>query len=83
MDKGGIQTSKRHKFLDAEFERGETVYLKTDIEQLPRIVVGYLIMQGVEYGLICGEVVTYHNAFEISREVNISLIFEDDDEEDI
>lgn len=54
------------------FEEGEVVYLKTDPEQLPRIVFGYNIISGViRYGLVMGSTeASYYLDVEISREEN-------------
>lgn len=59
-------------FIDNMFELGETVYLKTDDEQKPRIVVRfYVTSNGITYGLACGTEETNHFYNEISIEKNI------------
>jgi hypothetical protein len=57
-----------------EFELKEIVYLKTDLDQKPRIVLSYIIDDGtVMYKLAQGTNNEYHYAFEISREKDIVL----------
>ncbi len=73
-------------FLELSHKRGDIVYLKTDTEQNPYIVIGYLIEDGIKYILSqCGEV-SYHWDFEINKELDESLMREweelDDDDED-
>lgn len=51
---------------------GEVVYLKTDKEQLQRIVTGINIRQtGVSYGLTNGAYESWHYDFEINTEKDI------------
>lgn len=62
--------------FEIQLEIGEVVYLKTDREQLPRFVVGYIIrpQESIVYDLQSGgESVTSHYAFEISKEINVLL----------
>lgn len=48
---------------------GETVYLITDKDQLPRLVRDiWLKPQGIIYELVCGKDSSWHGDFEISRE---------------
>lgn len=55
--------------IDNEFSIGETVYLRTDAEQEPRIVTKLLVSPlGVTYCLSLGERDTCHYAVEITRE---------------
>ena len=55
--------------LDNEFDIAETVYLKTDGDQLPRIVTSIGIRpSGILYELSCGCSSSSHYDFEISRE---------------
>ena len=59
---------------EAEFEFGELVYLKTDIDQHQRIVTGHSVRGNtVRYELSCGTQETYHLKIEISREKNVLL----------
>lgn len=58
--------------FDVAFAIGDVVYLKTDVEQLSRIVVGYSIRSNeVMYDLQHGaDSVTSHYSFEISEQVD-------------
>ncbi len=58
--------------IDNKFEYGQTVYLKTDKDQLPRIVTAiHLRGQNITYALSQGTGETIHHDIEISEEVNI------------
>lgn len=60
--------------IDNKFDFGETVYLKTDREQLPRIVFCMKVYKNeIIYELACGASVSAHYEFEISKEVNVLL----------
>lgn len=50
-------------------EHGDTVYLKTDPDQLPRIVSCIRVYMNGElmYDLICGTISSVHYDFEISK----------------
>ncbi len=52
------------------FNIGDIVYLKTDIEQLPRMVYCMGVYCNAEclYDLICGTTTSAHYSFEISTE---------------
>jgi hypothetical protein len=53
--------------IDAEFDFGDIVYLKTDPDQLQRIVTGFTVRKhGVIYELSLANEVTHHYDFEIS-----------------
>lgn len=53
----------------------EIVYLKTDPEQLPRMVTCIeLRKNSVSYQLSCGTQVSYHYDFEISKEKDVKLM---------
>lgn len=58
-----------------KYELKQTVYLKTDGEQLARIVTGIHIRPNncMLYSLSCGTSETNHYDFEISEEKNILL----------
>lgn len=59
------------KLLDNKFEIGDTVYLKTDADQSPRIVFCFNVYQKeILYDLACGEKTSKHYDFEISKEKN-------------
>lgn len=61
--------------IDNKYEIGEIVYLKTDQEQMRRIVVGLKIMPDniLGYGLACGVDVSYHYDFELTAEEDIAI----------
>ncbi len=87
-DAGGQFNSFCH-FIEVKFNLAETVYLRTDQLQAPRLVVGILTtLQGHQYQLAEGVNVSLHYDFEISRDINLDLIYEDeelfdeDDDED-
>ena len=51
------------------FKHGECVYLRTDVDQLRRIVVGYMIRTNhIMYELAHNVDVSYHSESEISRD---------------
>lgn len=58
--------------IDNEYNHGDIVYIKTDRDQLPRIVYCIKVYKNeITYSLSCGTVVSEHYPFELSREVNI------------
>ena len=61
--------------IDNKYEFEEIVYLKTDQEQMPRIVVSVEVYKGGEllYKLACGTATSSHYEFEMSREKNVLL----------
>lgn len=60
--------------LDNKFELGQTVYLITDKDQLPRIVTSMQIRPNcISYELSCGSAASWHYDFEISIETNVLL----------
>lgn len=57
-----------------KFKLGETVYLITDNDQLPRLVTGYVVRPNlISYYLSCGTVETSHYDFEISHDKNYNI----------
>lgn len=57
--------------IDNKYEHGETVYLKTDKDQTPRIVFCIKCFKNETlYELACGERASTHYEFEISKEIN-------------
>lgn len=61
--------------IGVEYEIGDTVYLKTDTYQVPRIVVQYMYdNDSVLYVLMAETVKSTHYSIEISVEKNIMLI---------
>jgi hypothetical protein len=60
--------------IEAEYNFGDIVYLKTDSEQKPRIVFAIKVYKtDVLYELACGTTTSMHYDFEISKEVNVLL----------
>ncbi len=56
------------------FDFGDVVYLKTDKEQLPRIVCALKILPNdILYELACGITVSAHYEFELSKEANVLM----------
>jgi hypothetical protein len=57
-------------FIENTFEIGQTVYLKTDPDQLERFVTGLFVRPGnrLMYELACAEDTSQHYDFEISAE---------------
>lgn len=55
--------------IDSEFNLNQTVYLKTDEDQSPRLITGITLRQfGIVYELSCGVMSTWHYPFEISED---------------
>lgn len=62
------------KVIDNLFELGDVVYLKTDREQMPRIVFCIRVYQKEYiYELATGTTTSCHYDFELSREVNVLM----------
>lgn len=60
--------------VDNKFDFGQIVYLKTDKEQLPRMVVRFTISkESILYILAQGTGETTHYDIEISEEINVVL----------
>ncbi len=58
-----------------KYNIGDTVYLSTDKEQNPRIVIAIIVYMSGEllYKLICGTIESNHYDIEISIEKNILI----------
>jgi len=70
-------------FVELKFNAKESVYLRTDVEQLPRMVTGVLMRpSGILYELAQGDTLSYHQDFEISREENLDIALQPLDEDD-
>jgi hypothetical protein len=56
--------------IKPKFRRGQTVYIKTDPEQYPRMVTAYVLRQGtvIQYEVTLCSDVTYHSHYELSTE---------------
>ena len=60
--------------MKANYNIGDYVYLKTDIDQYQRLVTGYTVrMYGTIYILSLGSEETSHHELEISDEIDILL----------
>lgn len=60
--------------IESACNLGDIVYLKTDKEQLPRIITGIIIRpSGCGYYLSCGVGESLHYDFEFSYEENVIL----------
>lgn len=61
--------------IENKYEIGDTVYLKTDADQLSRIIVGIKIFKQGEimYELVSGTIQSSHYDFEISAEKTLQL----------
>lgn len=59
--------------IDNRHEIGDTVFLKTDPEQLSRIVISFKVFSEGEllYELVQGTTTSFHFGFEITTERNI------------
>lgn len=60
--------------LNVEFEQGEIVYLRTDQEQLPRLIMGYRLQNNSRtllYDVMCGTLQSCHYECELTREKNL------------
>lgn len=63
--------------LPIEFEFGEEVYLKTDAEQIKRIVTGIMVKpKDILYQLVCADYPDemFHYDFEMTKEKDISFL---------
>lgn len=60
--------------IEVEFEVGTIVYLVTDIEQLPRIVVEQIVGDNyLAYVVMQGTIRSSHSDFELSRKRDVIL----------
>lgn len=60
--------------IDTKFKIGDSVYLKTDVEQQKRLVTGYTIRDGsILYLLSLGTYESPHYDLEISEEVDVLI----------
>lgn len=63
-----------NRVINNKYEIGDIVYLKTDIEQVPRIVYCFIIYQNeIIYKLCAGITMSEHYDFEISPEKSYAL----------
>lgn len=62
--------------INNKYDIGELVFLKTDTEQLERIVYAIEIRStGLLYSLCCGTTTSHHYDFEINRDKDIIKCF--------
>lgn len=61
--------------LQNKYDFGDIVYLKTDMEQLPRIVTAFISCPAgdILYEVNCGTIVSRHYEFEINSEKEIPV----------
>lgn len=60
--------------IENKFNFGDIVYLKTDKEQLPRMVTRFSVKQSeIQYCVSQGTLETWHLDFELSETTNILL----------
>ncbi len=65
--------------IQNEYNIGDFCYLKTDIYQFKRLITSIIIRQyGLVYELSLGEVITYNEAFEISKTKDFQLLNENE-----
>lgn len=59
--------------IENEFEIGQTVYLRTDEDQRPRLLTALVYRAGgyMTYELSCGTATSWHNALEFSLEKDV------------
>lgn len=60
--------------VQVEYEQGEIVYLRTDQEQLARLVIGFRLQNNSStllYEVMCGTVQSCHYELELTREKNL------------
>lgn len=58
--------------IDNKYEIGQIVFLKTDKEQLERLIIGINISSlGIIYRVVNGAIETYHYEMELLEEKNI------------
>lgn len=69
------QEGRQVMVIDNKYEIEQTVYLKTDTEQLQRVVTAITIkpMDLLVYELSCGRESSDHYEFEISDEMNVEI----------
>lgn len=59
---------------DTQFELGQEVFLKTDIDQQKRLITGICIRPtGINYELTCGANSSWHYDFEILIEKDVMI----------
>ena len=65
--------------MRTNYNIGDEVYLKTDTDQIQRLIVGICITQNsVKYKVACSTSTSWHFDFEISREKDVLLLITND-----
>jgi hypothetical protein len=60
--------------VQTDFEIDTIVFLKTDFDQLPRLVTAILVFESaIQYRLSCGTEETDHWSHEIAKEKNVMI----------
>lgn len=61
--------------INNKFDHGQMVYLKTDVDQNPRLVIAIKIYKAGEYmyEVICGTIASLHYDFELTTEKNVLI----------
>lgn len=59
--------------IENKYEIGETVYLITDSEQNPRIIIAFTVYKAGEilYKLVSGTIMSDHYDFELTQQKNV------------
>lgn len=62
------------KILDNQWEIGDTVYLKTDPEQIPRLIYCFIVYRTETlYKVACGVMTSEHYDFELTTEKSVLI----------
>ena len=62
------------RVIDNKFDHGDIVYLKTDKDQLPRIVYCLKVFPNeILYEVTAGTLTSAHYEFELSKEANVLM----------
>lgn len=60
--------------IDNKFDIGDIVYLKTDKDQSPRMITGFLVgPMALSYRVACGTVDAWQYGIELSKEKDVIL----------
>jgi len=58
--------------IDVKYKIGDVVFLKTDVEQRPRMIYGYVVYAtSLLYKLTQADITSEHYEFEIASEINM------------
>jgi hypothetical protein len=61
-------------FVESKYNIGDIIYLKTDVEQVPRMVVSIWIRpNGVTYEVVSGVTSSWHFDVELSTEIDLAI----------